>query len=148
VKTARYGLQRNHPLFKRLQENDTQLVLISRAPWAKIEKFRAQKGWIIPWYSSYGSRFNFDFHVSFDESVCPIEYNYRSLDEHKIAGTFDFFDRQTQPYELPGLSSFIQHDKDVFHTYSMYARGCEDAGGFHYLLDMTASGRQHSKKGP
>ena len=27
--------------------------------------------------ASYGSDFNYDFHVSFDEDVAPLEYNYK-----------------------------------------------------------------------
>ena len=46
---------------------DTTLVLVSRAPIANIERFRKRMGWSVPWYSSYGSDFNYDFHVSFDE---------------------------------------------------------------------------------
>ena len=34
-------------------------------------------GWRLPWYSSHGSDFNYDFHVSNDESITPIEYNYK-----------------------------------------------------------------------
>jgi predicted dithiol-disulfide oxidoreductase (DUF899 family) len=33
-------------------------------------------GWNVPWYSSYGSDFNYDFHVTLDEAVAPMEYNY------------------------------------------------------------------------
>ena len=50
----------------------------SRAPLAKIERYKAKRGWTFPWYSSYGSDFNYDFHVTLDESVAPVEYNYRT----------------------------------------------------------------------
>ena len=33
-------------------------------------------GWTLPWYSSHGSDFNYDFDVSHDESVAPVRYNY------------------------------------------------------------------------
>ena len=33
-------------------------------------------GWTIPWYSSFGSDFNYDFHVTLDETVAPVAYNY------------------------------------------------------------------------
>ena len=35
-----------------------------RAPQAKIAAYKARKGWDFPWYSSYGSDFNYDFHVT------------------------------------------------------------------------------------
>jgi predicted dithiol-disulfide oxidoreductase (DUF899 family) len=47
---------------------DTTLVLVSRAPIARIERFSKRMGWPVPWYSSYGSDFNYDFHASFDEA--------------------------------------------------------------------------------
>jgi predicted dithiol-disulfide oxidoreductase (DUF899 family) len=56
---------------------DTTLVLVSRAPIASIERFRQRMGWQVPWYSSDGSDFNYDFHVSFDEAKAPLEYNYK-----------------------------------------------------------------------
>jgi predicted dithiol-disulfide oxidoreductase (DUF899 family) len=31
----------------------------------------------LPWVSSLGSDFNYDFHVTLDANVAPVEYNYR-----------------------------------------------------------------------
>src|SRR5215813_11698727 len=59
---------------------DTTLVLVSRAPIASIERFRKRMGWAVPWYSSHGGDFNYDFHVSFDEDVAPLEYDYMDKD--------------------------------------------------------------------
>src|SRR5215468_4784332 len=47
-----------------LGARDVQLVAISRAPYAEIELFKRRMGWQFPWYSSNGTDFNFDFHVS------------------------------------------------------------------------------------
>src|SRR5215472_8129189 len=56
---------------------DTTLVLVSRAPWPSIKRFQSRMGWAVPWYSSDGSDFNYDFHVSLDEAKLPLEYNYK-----------------------------------------------------------------------
>ena len=56
---------------------DTTLVLVSRAPYERLSQFKARMGWHLPWYSSHRSDFNYDFHVSSDESITPIEYNYK-----------------------------------------------------------------------
>ena len=64
-----------------LNARDTTLALVSRAPLAKIEPFRQRMGWTVPWYSSCGSDFNYDFHVTLDQAVAPVEYNYRGLAE-------------------------------------------------------------------
>jgi Bacterial protein of unknown function (DUF899) len=60
-----------------LNDRDTTLVLVSRAPLAKLDAYKAQRGWSIPWFSSFGSDFNYDFHVTLDANVAPVEYNYR-----------------------------------------------------------------------
>src|SRR5262249_25005815 len=60
---------------------DTTFVLVSRASLAKLEAYKAEKEWNVPWYSSFGSDFNYDFHVTHDEKVAPIEYNYQTKAE-------------------------------------------------------------------
>jgi predicted dithiol-disulfide oxidoreductase (DUF899 family) len=64
-----------------LHARKTFLTLVSRAPLAKIERFKKSMGWTVPWYSSFGSDFNYDFHVTLDESVAPVEYNDRDKSE-------------------------------------------------------------------
>ncbi|MFL5820437.1 MAG: DUF899 domain-containing protein [Solirubrobacteraceae bacterium] len=130
-----------------LHARDTSLALVSRAPLAKIEPFKARMGWSFPWYSSYGSDFNYDFGVTLDESVAPVEYNYRTETEHEQAGTGYYLDGD-QPIELPGLSCFLRDGDSVFHTYSTYARGGETVGGAYYFLDLTALGRQEGWEAP
>ena len=120
-----------------LRARDTTLVYVSRAPLAKIESYKSRKGWTFPWYSSYGSDFNYDFHVTLDETVTPAEYNFRRLTEH-----------DDEPFEAPGRSHFLRDGDDVFHTYSVYARGLETMGGSYYLLDETALGRQEEWEEP
>ncbi|MBA3508461.1 MAG: DUF899 family protein [Thermoleophilaceae bacterium] len=61
-----------------LHERDTTIAVVSRAPIEKIERWKHEMGWIFPWYSSFGSRFNFDYGVSFDASVEDPAYNHRS----------------------------------------------------------------------
>jgi predicted dithiol-disulfide oxidoreductase (DUF899 family) len=114
---------------------------------AKIEAFRARKGWTFPWYSSNGCDFNDDFHVTLDESVAPEEYNYRTKAEHEQPGTMYYLEGE-QPIEEPGQSCFLRDGDTVFHTYSSYARGAEMTGGSYYYLDLTALGRQEDWEEP
>jgi predicted dithiol-disulfide oxidoreductase (DUF899 family) len=130
-----------------LHTRDTTLAYVSRAPLAKIESYKSRKRWTFPWYSSFGSDFNYDFHVTLDESVIPIEYNFRTKDEHEQAGT-SFYVEGGQSIEAPGRSAFLRIGNDVFHTYSVYARGLEGVGGSYYLLDETALGRQEDWEEP
>lgn len=84
----------------------TTLAIVSRAPLAKIEPFRERMGWSIPWYSSYGSDFNYDYGVTIDEEVAPAVYNYRTREDHEAAGTGYYFLDLTplgrqEPWEKP-----------------------------------------------
>jgi predicted dithiol-disulfide oxidoreductase (DUF899 family) len=47
-----------------LHARDTSLVLVSRAPLAKIEPYRQRMGWTIPWFSLAGNAFNDDCGVT------------------------------------------------------------------------------------
>jgi predicted dithiol-disulfide oxidoreductase (DUF899 family) len=134
-------------LIEHLHVRDTELVYVSRAPIEKIERYKARKGWGFPWYSSYGSDFNYDFHVTLDESVAPIEYNYRTAEEYREAGSGGFVEGD-HPIEAPGTSFFLRDGERVFHTYSSYARGAEMTGGSYYFLDLTALGRQEEWEEP
>jgi predicted dithiol-disulfide oxidoreductase (DUF899 family) len=122
-----------------LNDHDTTFALISRAPLAKLEAYKTQMGWRVPWYSSFGSGFNYDFHVTLDENVAPVEYNYRNLVEMKARKG-----PNGMKGEEHGLSVFFRLDDEVFHTYSAYARGTEALTDAYALLDQTPYGRQQS----
>jgi predicted dithiol-disulfide oxidoreductase (DUF899 family) len=124
-----------------LHARDTTLALVSRAPLAKIEPYRQSMGWIAPWYSSLGSDFNYDFHVTLDQAVTPVEYNYRSLAD---LGP----EWQGWSGEMHGISAFLRRGDRVFHTYSNYARGTDLVVGTYSWLDLTARGRQEDREQP
>ena len=95
-----------------LHARDTTFVYASRAPTEKIERYKAKMGWTFPWYSSFGSDFNYDFHVTMDESVTPVEYNFRTQAEHEQAGSTVYIEGE-QPIENPGRSCFLRDGDDV-----------------------------------
>ncbi len=132
--------------FEHLHVRGTSYAMVSRAPLAKLERWKAKKGWDIPWYSSHGTDFNYDFGVTIDESVTPGQYNFRTRNEFEAMGS-SFFDSE-QPFEMPGRSCFLQVNGRVFRTYSQYARGLESTGGSYYFLDLTALGRQEEWEEP
>jgi len=129
-------------LVEHLHARDTTLAYVSRAPLAKLEAYKAERGWTFPWYSSYGTTFNYDFHVTLDESVEPLLLNYRTKSEWEQRG------EPLAEGEYPGRSHFLRADGRVYHTYSVYARGLETIGGSYYLLDETALGRQEDWEEP
>ena len=120
-----------------LNDRDTSFALVSRAASAKLEAYKASRGWAFPWYSSLGSDFNYDFHATLDESVAPVEYNYRSQAEMEQRSG-----RPGPKGEEHGLSVFFRVGDGLFHTYSVYARGTEGLTDSYSLLDLTPYGRQ------
>jgi predicted dithiol-disulfide oxidoreductase (DUF899 family) len=124
-----------------LHARDTTLTMVSRAPLARIEPFRQRMGWAVPWYSCARSDFSYDFHVTLDQAVAPVEYNYRSLAE---LGP----EWQGWSGEMHGISAFLRRGDRVFHTYSSYARGTDLAVGTYNWLDLTARGRQEDWEQP
>jgi predicted dithiol-disulfide oxidoreductase (DUF899 family) len=124
-----------------LHARDTTMAMVSRAPLPRIEAFRQRMSWTVPWYSSFGSDFNYDFHVTLDPAVAPVEYNYRNLDElgpewHGWTG------------EMHGISAFLRRGDRIFHTYSSYARGTDMVNSTYQWLDQTARGRQEDWEHP
>jgi predicted dithiol-disulfide oxidoreductase (DUF899 family) len=120
-----------------LAARNVNMVMVSRAPLAKIEAFKKRMGWRFTWVSSYGSDFNPDFHVSFtpDEMAQgKVDYNYTM-----------------QPFpseEAPGVSVFYKDtDGGIFHTYSAYGRGVEQLVGTYMVLDMVPNGRDEDRLG-
>jgi len=124
-----------------LHARDTTLAMVSRAPLAKIEPFRKRMGWTVLWYSSFDNDFNYDFHVTLDEAVVPVEYNYRGLDE--LGPTWPGWSG-----EMHGISAFLRRGDRVFRTYSSYARGTDMVNGTYQWLDLTARGRQEDWEQP
>lgn len=119
----------------RLHEGNTSLALVSRAPLEKLERYREERGWSLPWYSSYGSEFNYDFHVTIDHSRGPQQYNYRPARDPS-----DDWDGSS--IELPGHSVFLRDGDRIFHTYSTYQRGADLLLTAYNYLDLTPLGRQ------
>ena len=77
-----------------LHTRDTTYALVSRAPLAKLERWKAKQGWDIPWYSSFGTDFNYDFGVTIDASRGFDEYNYRTLEPSTRRWGQDILDRR------------------------------------------------------
>ncbi len=115
---------------------DTAFV-VSLAPLAKIEAFKKRMGWAFPWVSSFGTDFNYDFHVTLDSDVGSVEYNYANAAELVKARKL-----WSEKGELPGLSVFMREGDRVFHTYSTYQRGLDLPLNTYNFLDLTPLGRQ------
>ena len=113
-----------------LTQRDAAFVMVSRAPLEKIAPFKKRMGWSVPWVSSFGNDFNFDFAVSFTGND-PQNSNW-----------YNFSTSGHPSDEAPGASAFYKDEEGViYHTYSAYARGLENILAVYTLLDIAPNGR-------
>lgn len=136
---------------RQLHVRNTTLVAVSRAPYAKLAAFRERMGWEFPWYSSYGSDFNYDFHTTLDDDVAPVQLHFRTESELAVHGTpwtDGPWTKDMNGEEVPGVSAFLRVGDEVFHTYSTYGRGIEEFHNAYPYLDLTALGRQEEWEEP
>lgn len=122
-----------------IRQRDIRTVLVSRAPVEKLEAAKKRFGWTIPWYSSGGSDFNYDYHVSFTPEQLEageVEYAYEKT-------TTDYSD-------LPGVSVFVKgEDGAVYHSYSVYGDSMMDGMVMaDQFVDLTPKGRNEDPDDP
>jgi predicted dithiol-disulfide oxidoreductase (DUF899 family) len=114
-----------------LAHRDVTLAVVSRAPYAQIEAFQKRMGWHFHWVSSFGTEFNYDYHVSAtaaEKQTGTADYNYTVM--------------QFPSEERPGASVFSKNtDGQIYHTYSTYARGLDILVGTYNFLDLVPKGR-------
>jgi predicted dithiol-disulfide oxidoreductase (DUF899 family) len=125
------------PHLSHLHARDTTFAAVSRAPIGKIEPFRQRMGWAFPWYSAHGSDFNYDYHVTLDEAVAPIEHDYRTPQELADRGMAWL----ARPGEKGGVSVFYRDGDTVLHTHSSYGPSVELLVASDMYLDLTPLGR-------
>jgi predicted dithiol-disulfide oxidoreductase (DUF899 family) len=119
-----------------LNHRDITIAAVARAPYEKFASYRERMGWTFPVYSSGGSDFNFDYHVSFTPEQLKAdgaEYNYR--------------EQQVTLSELPGLSVFLRDGDDIYHTYSAYERGLDMLNVAYHYMDLVPKGRDEDGNG-
>ena len=113
-----------------MAQRDTTLMAVSRATWPEIEAFKKRMGWKFKWVSSFGTDFNYDYHVSFSKN---------DIENKKAIYNFATSDFPSE--EGPGLSVFYRKDGEIYHTYSSYARGLDILVNTYNFLDLTPKGR-------
>src|SRR5262249_33770333 len=117
-----------------LAHRDAAFTAISRAPLAKLDAFKRRMGWRFAWVSSGDSELTRDLGVRFTPAELDAGdafYNYK----HQDPGVSD----------REGISIFYKDGRDVFHTYSCYARGIEVVNGAYHFMDLLPKGRDEGE---
>jgi predicted dithiol-disulfide oxidoreductase (DUF899 family) len=120
-----------------LENHDVSYAVVARAPIEEIEVVRKRMDWKFLWVSSFRTDFNYDFNVSFkpeDVAAGRAQYNFRSAPEWAA-----------NIQDLSGRSVFYKNEAgEIFHTYSAYGRGGEEALGIYGIFDATPKGRNET----
>jgi predicted dithiol-disulfide oxidoreductase (DUF899 family) len=138
------------PTIVYLNQHDVTMICISHAPLEKVQAYKRRMGWKFPYVSSFGSDFNFDFHVSFTEEQRQggAEYNFEPVDFDKVVAEFGQSESIVEAAascgtdlegyvtsEGPGLTAFALEDGVVYHTYTAYAPESDFIVGSQQILD-------------
>ena len=147
-----------------LANHDVAFTAVSQAPLAKLQAYKRRMGWTFPWYSSFGSDFNYDFDVSFTEKQQRdgIEYNYErepalqvasegragespeAADGTAMGAAMTGTDVAAYSRERPGVSALSLENGVVYHAYSAFARGLDGLWGVYQWLDRAPRGRNET----
>ena len=121
-----------------LGQRDVTMVVVSRAPYSKLQGYQKRMGWNFKWVSSSGSDFNFDYQASFTPEEMAAK-----------RGLYNFTMRDPKAREREGHSIFYKNENGaVFHTYSCYDRGNDKLNIHYHYLDLVPKGRNEGGRGP
>ncbi|HLZ72821.1 MAG TPA: DUF899 domain-containing protein [Dehalococcoidia bacterium] len=117
-----------------LNQRDTGMVAISRAPYSKLAAYKARMGWTFDWLSSFATDFNYDYAVAFT----PEQWQDGT-------GIHNFTNVVRDATDHAGVSVFSKRDDGrVYHTYSTYSRGLDMLNTAYHYLDLTPKGRDEA----
>jgi predicted dithiol-disulfide oxidoreductase (DUF899 family) len=122
-----------------LMHHDVAFCAVSQAPLAKLQAYKERMGWSFPWASSYGSDFNYDFHVSEtkeQQESGVAEYNFKREETKPVV----------EPPEGSSAGLFAAAAGVDYRTYTREGPGmeCVRAAGWgrlSHLLGVCARGR-------
>ena len=131
-------------LMPHLHARDVTLLLVSRAPLARLQAYKQRMGWSIPWVSSANTDFSFDFGASYPEEqvrgfLPSIEGGLPPIVRQNAAATGT--DVAGYLSESPAVSVFTLLDGAIYQTYATTARGVEFLMGYYPTLDRVPKGR-------
>ena len=134
-------------LLPHLHARDVTLLLVSQAPLAKLQAYKARMGWCLPWISTANTDFNFDFGASYtaeqvhtwgleEYGLPPIVQQNATASGTDVAGYLS---------QAPAMTAFTLEDGAVFQTYATTARGVEVLMGYYPILDRMPKGRDEGE---
>ena len=132
-----------------LNNRDVTLVCISQAPLEKLTDYRAPRGWTVPWVSSYGSDFLFDYGFAFRREdmsgIVREEFDMGQLLReapqwlHEYSEQVGAPDLKSAVSVSAGWSVFAMRDGAAYNTYRVYPHSRIVTPLFSPLLELLPS---------
>jgi predicted dithiol-disulfide oxidoreductase (DUF899 family) len=126
-------------LLPHLHARDVTLLLVSRAPLAKLQAYKQRMGWSLPWVSAANTDFNSDFGAAFSAEETPPEGELPPIARQNATASGTDVARYIS--EVPAASVFTLEDGAVYQTYGTTWRGVEFLMGYYAILDRAPKGR-------
>jgi predicted dithiol-disulfide oxidoreductase (DUF899 family) len=133
------------PAALHLGHRDVTLILFSRAPIDRLVAYKRRMGWQLPWASTHGSDFPFDFGLALTEK--------QARQTPEIKGILDAPPEWLQDWgkqvgakledglrENPSFIAFARENGTVYHTYTVSAPDPFVAPYFSFLQERTPKG--------
>jgi predicted dithiol-disulfide oxidoreductase (DUF899 family) len=100
------GVDHLEGILPHLENHDVSVVAIARATMPELSALRERMGWRIPFFSSYGSDFNYDYGVSFKpediaagRAFCNFGYGSPGIED--ISGNSVFYKDESGAISTP-----------------------------------------------
>jgi predicted dithiol-disulfide oxidoreductase (DUF899 family) len=135
-------------LLPHLHVRDVTLLLVSRAPLAKLQAYKQRMGWSLPWVSSANTDFNVDFGASATQEQVrgitpPLEGGLPPIVAQNAAATGTGVPGYLT--EAPAVSVFTLQEGAVYQTYATTWLGVEFLMGYYPILDRARKGRDEGE---
>jgi predicted dithiol-disulfide oxidoreductase (DUF899 family) len=129
-----------------LSAHDVTMLLVSSAPLERLQAYKRRMGWSIPWASTAGNDFNFDFGVSSTPERVRGQLG-PALDDPQTglpqiaASTGTGAAEYVAEALEPTATAFVLDGGVVYHAYTTRSRGVEFLMGYYPILDRAPKGR-------
>jgi predicted dithiol-disulfide oxidoreductase (DUF899 family) len=128
-----------------LHHSDVTLICFSRAPIERLAAYKRRMGWQVPYVSTYGSDFAFDFGLAATEEQAQENAALKGLIDdppeslREWAGDIGA-ELKDGLRENPSWIAFVRQNGTVYHTYTVSAPDPFVAPYFDFLLARTPKG--------
>ncbi|HET6796138.1 MAG TPA: DUF899 family protein [Gemmatimonadales bacterium] len=133
-----------------LGHRDVTLILFSRAPIDRLVAYKRRMGWQLPYVSTYGTDFPFDFGLAFTREQVQKNPEMTAMldsppDFLKDWGVQVGAKLEDGLREAPSWIAFAREKETVYHTYTVSAPDPFVAPYYTFLLERTPKGANEAE---